>query len=42
MATTHITRVTMIKIPSEEHIPIALKGFEAFAKSQKKASHVFY
>jgi hypothetical protein len=34
--TTQITRVTMIKIPSEEHIAIALKGFETFAKNQNK------
>jgi hypothetical protein len=40
-ATTLITRVTMIKIPNEEHIPIALKGFETFAKHQQKVgSHV--
>lgn len=33
-----ITRVTMIKIANEDHIPIALKGFETFTKNQKKVS----
>jgi len=34
--TTPITRVTMIKIPSEGHVAIALEGFKIFAKNQKK------
>ncbi|KAL4968161.1 Dabb family protein [Aspergillus stella-maris] len=36
MATGPITRVTMIKLASEDSIPIALEGFKAFASSQKK------
>ncbi|KAF9889832.1 hypothetical protein FE257_006922 [Aspergillus nanangensis] len=31
-----ITRVTMIKIPSDEHQAIALVGFTEFAKTQQK------
>jgi hypothetical protein len=38
--TTQITRVTMIKLPSEDHIDIALKGFGIFAKSQKKVGRL--
>jgi hypothetical protein len=40
--TTQITRVTMIKIPSEEHQKIALQGYEVFTKNQKKASLNFH
>lgn len=38
--TTEITRVTMIKLPSDEHVAVALEGFKKFAKSQKKVSAV--
>jgi hypothetical protein len=34
--TAEITRVTMIKLPSEKHILIALEGFQNFTKRQKK------
>ncbi|KAL3473159.1 hypothetical protein BJX99DRAFT_261589 [Aspergillus californicus] len=34
--TAPITRVTMIKIPSEDHLAIALEGFTVFAKTQQK------
>ncbi|CZR60784.1 uncharacterized protein PAC_10680 [Phialocephala subalpina] len=33
--TSEIIRVTMIKIP-EQHLAVALKGFETFIKNQKK------
>jgi hypothetical protein len=36
---SEITRVTMIKIPSEAHQVIALQGFETFTVNQKR---VFY
>ncbi|KAL4956606.1 hypothetical protein BDW69DRAFT_181385 [Aspergillus filifer] len=36
MANGLITRVTMIRLPSDESLPIALEGFKAFASSQKK------
>ncbi|KAL4937759.1 hypothetical protein BDV06DRAFT_226661 [Aspergillus oleicola] len=36
MPTGPITRVTMIKLPSEESLPIALEGFKVFAKFQQK------
>ncbi|KAL3463707.1 hypothetical protein BJX64DRAFT_287174 [Aspergillus heterothallicus] len=36
MAPGPITRVTMIKIPAEEHLAIALDGFRTFAKNQQK------
>jgi hypothetical protein len=35
---TPITRVTMIKIPSEEQQAIALQGFETFTKTQQRVS----
>jgi hypothetical protein len=34
--TSEITRVTMIKIPSETHQSLALQGFETFTKNQKR------
>lgn len=33
---TEITRVTMIKIPSEEQQALALEGFKTFTQNQKK------
>ncbi|KAL5342097.1 hypothetical protein BJX70DRAFT_395072 [Aspergillus crustosus] len=36
MTATPITRVTMIKIPNEEDLEIALEGFKEFAKTQQK------
>ena len=40
--TSEVTRVTMIKLPSEGHVPIALKGFKAFTKNQKKVLALWY
>jgi len=36
--TTEITRVTMIKLPSDGHVAVALEGFEKFTKAQQKVS----
>jgi hypothetical protein len=34
--TAPITRVTMIKLPSQDHHTIALKGFKTFTETQQK------
>lgn len=37
--TSQVTRVTMIKLSKEEHIAIALQGFETFTKNQEKVRY---